>query len=74
VLRKLFRLNRDYIMGGWRRLHKEELHNLNSSPSIIRVMKLMRMRWAGHEAQMGETRNAYWILVRKKETLRKAKM
>jgi hypothetical protein len=41
----------------------EELHNLYSSPSIIRMMKSMRMRWAGHVARTGETRNAYRLLV-----------
>jgi hypothetical protein len=55
-------------MGGWRKLHNEELHNLYSSPSIIRMMKLRRMRWAGHVARMGgEKRIAYRILVGKPE-------
>jgi hypothetical protein len=40
-----------------------ELHNLYSSPSIIRMIKSRRMRWAGHVARMGEKRNAYRILV-----------
>jgi hypothetical protein len=40
-------------MGGWRKLHNEELHNLYSSPSIIRMIKSRGMRWAGHVAQMG---------------------
>jgi hypothetical protein len=44
-----------------------ELHNLYSSPSIIRMIKLRRMRWAGHVARMEEKRNAYRILVRKSE-------
>jgi hypothetical protein len=46
-----------------RKLHNEELHNLYSSPSIIRMIKCRRMRWAGHVARMGEKRNAYRILV-----------
>jgi hypothetical protein len=50
-------------MGGWRKLHNEELHNLYSSPSIIRMIKSRRMRWAWHVARMGEKRNAYRILV-----------
>jgi hypothetical protein len=50
------------VTGGWRKLHNEELHSLYSSPSIIRMMKLRRMRWAGHVARMGEKRNAYRIL------------
>jgi hypothetical protein len=53
-------------MGGWRKLHNEELHNLYSSPDIIRVIKSRRMRWAGHVARMGEKRNAYRILVGKR--------
>jgi hypothetical protein len=44
-------------------LHNEELHNLYSSPSIIRIIKSRRMRWPGHVARMGENRNAYRILV-----------
>jgi hypothetical protein len=44
-------------------MHNEELHNLYSSPSIIRMMKSRRMRWEGHVARMGEKRNAYRILV-----------
>jgi hypothetical protein len=43
-------------------LHNEELHNLYSSPSIIRMIKSRRMRWAGHVARMGAKRNAYRIL------------
>jgi hypothetical protein len=54
-------------MGGWRKLHNEELHNLYSSPSIIRIIKSRRMRWAGHVAWMGEKRNVYRLLVRKPE-------
>jgi hypothetical protein len=41
----------------------EELHNLYSSPSIIRMTKSRRMKWAGHVARVRETRNAYRILV-----------
>jgi hypothetical protein len=51
------------VTGGWRKLHNEELHNLYSSPIIIRMIKSRKMRWAGHVARMGETRNAYRILV-----------
>jgi hypothetical protein len=53
--------------GSWRKLHNEELHGLYSSPSIIRVMKARRMRWAGHVASMGEVIDAYNILVGKPE-------
>jgi hypothetical protein len=48
-------------------LHNEELHNLNSPPNIIRMIKSRRMRWAGHVTRMGEKRNAYRILVGKPE-------
>jgi hypothetical protein len=48
---------------GWKKLHNEELHNLYSSSSIIRIIKSRRMRYAGHVARMGEKRNAYRILV-----------
>jgi hypothetical protein len=50
-----------------RKLHSEELRDLYSSPSIIRIIKLRRMRWAGHVARMGEKRNAYRLLVGKPE-------
>ena len=49
----------------WRRLHNEELNDLYSSPSIVRVIKLRRMRWAGHVARMGEERGVYRILLGK---------
>jgi hypothetical protein len=58
VLRRIFGSKRDEVTGGWMKLHNEELHNLYSSPSIIRVIKPRRMRWAGHAARMGERRNA----------------
>jgi hypothetical protein len=67
VLRKIFGPKRGGVMGGWRKLHNEELHNLYSSPSIIRIIKSRRMRWAGHVAQMGEKRNVYRLLVGKLE-------
>jgi hypothetical protein len=50
------------VTGDWRKLHTEELHNLYSSPELIRMIKSRRMKWAGHVARMGETRNAYRIL------------
>jgi hypothetical protein len=50
ALRRLFGPKRDEGMGGWRKLHNEELRDLYSSPSIIRIMKSRRMRWAGHVA------------------------
>jgi hypothetical protein len=48
VLRRVFRPKRGEATGGWRKLHNEELHNFCFSPSIIRMMKSRRMRWAGH--------------------------
>jgi hypothetical protein len=62
VLRRIFGPKRDEVTGDWRKLHNEELHNLYSSPSIIRIIKSRRMRWAGHVAQIWEKRNAYRIL------------
>jgi hypothetical protein len=47
-----------FIMGDWRKLHNEELHNLYSSPNIIRMIKSRRMRWAGHVPRMGAKKNA----------------
>jgi hypothetical protein len=55
------------VTGDWRKLQKEELHNLYSSPNIIRMIKSKRMRWTGLVARMGETRNAYRILMGKPE-------
>jgi hypothetical protein len=54
-------------MGGWRKLHNEELHDLYFSPSIIRIIKSRRMRWAGNVAIMGEKRTANMLLVGKPE-------
>jgi hypothetical protein len=67
VLRRIFGPKRDDVTGDWRKLHNEELHNLYSSPNIIRMIKSKRMRWVGHVARVGETRNAYRILVGKAE-------
>jgi hypothetical protein len=50
VLRRIFGSKRDGVMGGWRKLHNEELHNLYSSPRTSRMIKSRRMRWAGHVA------------------------
>jgi hypothetical protein len=54
----LFGPKRDEVTGEWRKLHYEELHDLYSSPSIIRIMKARRMRWMGHVARMGAKRKA----------------
>jgi hypothetical protein len=67
VLRRIYGPKRDKVTGDWRKLHNEELHGLYSSPSIVRVIKARRMRWAGHVACMGEVRGAYNILVGRPE-------
>jgi hypothetical protein len=68
VLRRIFGPTRDEVTGEWRKLHNEELHNLYSSPDIIRQVKSRRMRWAGRVARMGEERNkVYKVLVGKPE-------
>jgi hypothetical protein len=65
VLRRIFRPKRDEVMGEWRKLHNEELRDLYSSPSIIRIIKWRRIRWAGNVARMG--RSALRLLVGKPE-------
>jgi hypothetical protein len=62
VLRRIFGPKRDEVTGDRRKLHNEELRDLYSSPSLIRIIKSRRMRWAGHVARMGrrETRIDYW--------------
>jgi hypothetical protein len=57
VLRRIFGPKRDEVTGEWRNLHSGELHNMYSSPDIIRQIKSRRMRWLGHVARMGEERN-----------------
>jgi hypothetical protein len=57
----------DRVTGRWRKLHNEELHNLYSSPSIIRIIKSRGTRWAGYVARMGGKRNLYRLLVGKPE-------
>jgi hypothetical protein len=53
VLRRICGPKREEVVGGWRRLHNEELHNLYTSPDIIRVIRSRKMRWAGHVAHVG---------------------
>jgi hypothetical protein len=67
VLRRICGAKRDEATGEWRKLHSAELRDLYSSPSIIRLIKSRRMRWAGHVARMGEKRNSYRLLVGKPE-------
>ncbi|KAJ4450378.1 hypothetical protein ANN_01799 [Periplaneta americana] len=61
--RKIFGAKRDEVTGEWRKLHNAELRALYSSPDIIRNIKSRRLRWAGHVAHMGESRNANRVLV-----------
>jgi hypothetical protein len=65
VLRRIFGPKRDEIMGQWRKLHNWELHNLYSSPDIIRQIKSRRMRWVGHMACVGEEWNVFRVSVGK---------
>ncbi|KAJ4442707.1 hypothetical protein ANN_04296 [Periplaneta americana] len=67
VLRKIFGAKRDEVTGEWRKLHNTELHALYSSTDIIRNIKYRRLRWAGHVARMGESINAYRVLVGRPE-------
>jgi hypothetical protein len=63
----IFGPKREEVTGEWRKLHNEELHDLYSSPSIIRIIESRRMKWAGHVTRMGEKRNAYRLLAGKPE-------
>jgi hypothetical protein len=67
VLRRIFGPKRDEVTGEWKKVRNEELRDLYSSPSLIRIIKPRRMRWVGHVARMGEKRNAYRLLVGKAE-------
>jgi hypothetical protein len=67
VLRRIFGPRKAEVTGEWRKLHNGELHNLYSSPDVIRQIKSRRMRWAGQVARMGEGRNVYRVLVGKPE-------
>jgi hypothetical protein len=67
ALKSIFASKRDEVTGGWRKLYNEELNNLYSSPSIIRIIKSKMVRWAGHVARMGKKCTVYRILVGKPE-------
>jgi hypothetical protein len=75
VLRRIFGSKRNEVTGEWRKLHNEELHNLYSTPDIIRQVKSWRVRWAGHVARVGEERivQGFGGKARRKETTWKAK-
>jgi hypothetical protein len=66
VLRRIFGPKREED-GSWIKLHNGELHDLYSSPNIVRVSKSRRMRWAGHVARMGDGRGVYRVLVGRPE-------
>ena len=67
VLMRIFGPKRDGVTGEWRKLHNEELNDLYCSPSIVRMIKSRRMRWAGHVARMEEGRGVHKVLVGKPE-------
>jgi hypothetical protein len=74
VFRSIFGPKRDEVTGGWRKLHNEEFHNLYFSPSIIKMIKSRRMRWARRVARMGRRgmHIGYWW-ESQKDTTRKTK-
>jgi hypothetical protein len=67
VLRRIFGPKRDEVTGDRRKVHNEELHNLHSSSSVIRMIKSRRMKWARYVVRMGVKRNACRILMEKPE-------
>ena len=67
VLRRILGPKRDEVTGEWRKVHNDELDDLYSAPSTVRVIKLRRMRWAGYVACMGEGRGVCRVLVEKPE-------
>jgi hypothetical protein len=67
VLRRIFGPKRDEVTGEWRKLHNEELRDLYSSPSIIRIIKYEEDEMGGPCSTNGEKRNAYRVLVGKPE-------
>jgi hypothetical protein len=74
VLRRIFGPKRDAVTRGWRKVHNEELHGLYSSPSIFKVIKARKMRWAGHVARMGKVRGCiqhFGLEAWREETTRK---
>jgi hypothetical protein len=75
VLRRIFGLKRDEVTGALRKLNNEELRNYYFSPSVFRMMKSRRMRWAGHVARMGRnvTHVCYWWDSQKEKTTKETK-
>jgi hypothetical protein len=70
MLRRIFGPRRGEVTGGWRKLHNEDLRDLYSSSSVIRIIKSSRMRWESHVARMWKKRIAYRSLVGKAEAKR----
>jgi hypothetical protein len=60
VLRRIFGLRRNEVTGEWKKLHNEQLRDLYSSPSIIRLIKSRKVRWTGHEGRRRGTHLGYW--------------
>jgi hypothetical protein len=73
VLQRIFGPKRGEVTGGWRKMHNQELYNLYSSPSIIRMIKL-RMTWIGNAARMGKKRNAFRTFLGKQKGKRPLKI
>jgi len=59
VLRRIYGPKREQVVGGWRRLHNDELRNLYTSPNVITMIKWRRKKWEAHAACTGEMRNVY---------------
>jgi hypothetical protein len=67
VLRRIFGPKRDEVTGEWRKLHNEQHNDLYFLPTVVRVIKSRRLRWAGHVARIGERRGVYRVWVGKLE-------
>ena len=67
ILRRIFGPKRDGVTGEWRKLHNEELNDLNCSPNIVRAIKSREMKWAGHVTRTGKRNGLQRILVGKRE-------
>jgi hypothetical protein len=65
ILKKIFGPKRDDVTEEWRKLHNEELRDLYSSPSVIRIIRSRKMRWVGHVARTREKKNARRYLDRR---------
>ena len=65
TLRRILRPKKYEVIEEWRKLHSEELNDLHCSPNIVQVIKLRRMRWAGHVAHRGESTGVFRVLVGK---------